>query len=300
MRPFQRHGLPYFMVLFSAALVFVQGCAGPSLYTYPAAENEIASVTKAFVNYQIISNKVCGCCLDAEADVALSVSSWFKDHTGKFSGYLQAMEPNSVKFVAVNPLGQPLFIAVTNGTMFQSFYAFEKKAYVGSVHSEAYKKIVPPGFAPEFFYYWLTGRLQPGDMEIREVLRDREQGAYWLHINYAYSSTNSMVLFDPVDQVILRHVVRDARDGHLVDMVYADYQPLLGKEKQYAGNNHDQDSGFARDKELCRMPARIIFSSNMGAEKIEVKLHSFLSGAHFTAADFYLDIPSSFEMLLVK
>jgi len=300
LRRFLRHGLPYLMFLLSGALVLVQGCTRSLLQTYPAGENEIASVSEAFARYQETSRKVCGCCLDAEADAALSVSSWFRDHTGKLSGYLQAMEPSYIKFVAVNPLGQPLYILVTSGEMFQSLNVFEKKVYAGSVHSEMYKKFVPPGFEPEFFYYWLTGRLRPGEPEIQAVMRARQQDAFWLQIKHAFSSTDSMVLFNPADQVILRHVLRDERGGHLVDMLYADYQGLPGKESQDTGTDPAAVPGSAIEKELCRVPTRIVFSSNRDAEKIEIKLHSFLEKADFTAADFYLEIPGSFEKLLVK
>lgn len=300
MRRFLRHGPLHFIFVLSAVLVLVQGCTRTLLHTYPASEHEVESVSKAFARYQMVSQEVCGCCLDAEADAALSVSGWFRNHTGKLSGYLQAMEPSYIKFVAVNPLGQPLFILVTNGNMFQSLNVFEEKAYVGSVNSEMYKKFAPPFFEPEFLYYWLTGRLHPGDMRIQAVMRDRDQDAFWLQINHADSDTDSMVLFDPADLVILRHVIRDERGGQLVDILYADYRALPGNESQDTASDPAPAPGSGIEKELCRVPASITLSTNMDAEKIEVKLHSFLGEAHFTAANFYLEIPGSFKQLLAK
>ena len=135
---------------------------------------------------------------------------------------------------------------------------------------------------------------------IQAVMRDREQDAFWLQIKYADSGTDSMVLFDLADQVILRHVLRDERGSHLVDILYADYQSLPGKESQETGNDPAEVADTAMEKRLCRVPARIVLSSNMNAEKVEVKLHSFLDEADFTAAGFYLKIPGSFEQLLVK
>jgi len=299
-RRFLHHGLPFLKVLFFVSLVFIQGCARSVLQTYPASEQEIELASEAFARYQEVNEKVCDCCFDAEADAALSVSGWFSDHTGKLSGYLQAMKPGYIKFVAINPLGQPLFIFLTNGNMFKSLNVFEEKAYLGSVRSKAYKKFAPPGFEPEFSYYWLTGRLQPGDIQIQAVTRDREQEKFWLQINHANSSTVSMVLFDPDELVILRHVLRDERGEHLVDILYADHQPLPGKESKYPGSDpatiHGSDVGI----KLCRIPARITVSSNADAEKIELKLYSFLDDARFSAEDFHLDIPDNFEQLLVK
>jgi hypothetical protein len=231
---------------------------------------------------------VCDCCLDAEADAVLSVSGWFSDHTGKLSGYLQAKKPGYIKFVAINPLGQPLFIFLTNGSMFKSLNVFEEKAYLGSVRSKAYKKLAPPGFEPEFSYYWLTGRLQPGDKEIAAVMRDEEQKRYWLQIRYADSSTDSMVLFDSEELIILRHIVRDEKGGHLVDIIYEDHQLKPGSGMQDVSSK------------ICRVPAMISVSSHSGAEKIELKLASFLADAKFSEEDFQLDIPDNFKQFLVK
>jgi hypothetical protein len=142
--------------------------------------------------------------------------------------------------------------------------------------------------------------LQPGDIQIQAVTRDREQEKFWLQINHANSSTVSMVLFDPEELVILRHVLRDERGEHLVDILYADHQQLPGKESKYTGSDsatiHGSDVGI----KLCRIPARITVSSNADAEKIELKLYSFLDDARFSAEDFHLDVPDNFEQLLVK
>jgi hypothetical protein len=299
-RRFSRHGLPYPTILLCVSLVFIQGCAGTVLQTYPASALEIEAVLAAFTRYQKISEEVCTCCLDAEADAALSVSGWFSDHTGKLSGYLQAMKPGYLKFVALNPLGQPLFIFVTDGDIFKSINVLEEKAYLGSVHSNAYRKFAPPGFDSQFSYYWLTGMLQPGDMEIFSVLRDREQGKFWLQIRYANASYSSMVLFDIEELLIQRHVLRDEQGEHLVDIHYADHQMLSGK----AGRNTEKEliinPGLDAVKLLCRIPARITASTNGDAEKIEVKLYGFLDDARLSAEDFILDIPDNIEQILVK
>ena len=300
MRRFSCHGLPYIMALLFISLVFIQGCARSVLQTDPASQQEIELASKAFARFQKISEEVCGCCLDAEADAALSVSGWFGDQTGKFSGYLQAMETGYIRFVAVNPLGQPLFIFVTDGEMFTSLNIFEEKAYSGSVHSKPYKKFAPPGFESRFSYYWLTGRLQPGDLRIQAVMRDREQENFWLQIKYANSSTESMVLFDPAELLVLRHILRDERGEHLVDILYADHQPQLMKESKYAGSVPATIPGSEAGKELCRVPARITVSSNGDAEKIEARLYSFLNDVRFSPEDFNLEIPDNFEQLLVK
>ena len=300
MRRFLRHGLQYLLLLLFFSLVFIQGCARSILQTYPASDQEIEAVLEAFTRYHKISEGVCTCCLDAEADAALSVSGWFSDHTGKLYGYLQAMKPGYVKFVAQNPLGQPLFIFVTDGEMFKSLNVFEEKAYLGSVHSRAYKKFAPPGFEPQFSYYWLTGRLQPGDIRIQAVMRDREQGKFWLQIRYADANTDSMVLFDPEELLILRHALRNEQGEHLVDILYADHQPLPRKTGKNAGNSPAIIPAPDTVKVLCAVPTRLTASAKGDTEKIDIKLYSFLDDARFSAEDFTLNIPDNFEQLFVK
>ncbi|MEJ2332770.1 MAG: hypothetical protein P8Y08_08310 [Desulfobulbaceae bacterium] len=300
MRGFPCHGLQCFMVLLFFSLVFIQGCARSILQTYPAGEQEIEAVLEAFSRYHKISAEVCPCCLDAEADASLSVSGWFSDHTGKLSGYLQAMNPGYVKFIAPNPLGQPLFIFVTDGEIFISLNVFEEKAYLGSVHSKAFKKFAPPGFEPQFSYYWLTGRLQPGDIRIQAVMRDREQEKFWLQIRHAETNTESMVLFDPAELLILRHVLRDEQGEHLVDILYTDHQPLPGKTGKNAGNASAVMQASDAIKVQCAVPTKVTASANGDTEKIAVRLYSFLDDARFSEEDFTLKIPDNFEQLFVK
>lgn len=245
-------------------------------------------VRAAFTRFQEISEASCSCCLDAEADAELVVSGWFSEHTGKLSGYLQAMAPGYVKYVTLNPLGQPLLIFVTDGKTFKSLNVYKEKAYFGSVYSEAYRSFVPEGFVPGFSYYWLTGRLQPGDWQIREISRAGDQDAFWLQAYPAGSSIESMILFEPDNLVVLRHVLRGDRKEHLLDIRYGEHQEL--------GVDSSRD-----DKTLlCRIPARVIVSSGKETEKITIALHSFLRDVHLSAADFQVDIPDNFEKLPVK
>ena len=289
-----------FIIPLLLPVIFIQGCAGPILQTYPADPKEIATVTEVFLSFRKLSDEVCICCLDAEADTSLSVSGWFHDHTGKLSGYLQAMEPGYLRFVALNPLGQPWYILVTDGKIFKSLNVFEEKAYSGSVQSETYGKFAPAGFEPGFSYYWLTGKLQPGDMQIRSVMHDREKDAFWLHIIHANGAAESMILFDPDEQLILRHVLQDERGKHLADVVYAEYQPLNGEGSRDLRGVPPENPASASAEYFCRVPGRITISSRAGSEKIEVKLHSFIENVQFSADDFSLEIPDNFEQLLVR
>lgn len=286
-----------FLVAFSFFLL--QGCARPILQTLPVAENEVREATSAFTRYQEIYQEYCSSCLDAEAGAALSVSGWFSNHTGKLTGYLQAMAPGYIKFVALNPLGQPVYILVSNGREFKSLNVLEGKAYLGSVYSETFKKFSPPGFEPELSFYWLTGRLEPKTLQVAAVRRDREMQAYWLQLGHAMSGTDSMILFDPRELRILRHILLDEQGEHLVDARYESYQPAAGKMARSSEDDLPAEN-IAADETLCTIPGRILVSSGSGAQKIEIQLSSLLADAEFSPEDFDLEVPASFEHLFVK
>jgi len=299
-RRLPHHVLLHLLIFFFLAPLLIQGCARPVLQTLPASEQEIASALESFARYQEISASACSCCLDAEADAALFVSGWFSDRTAKLSGYLQAMEPAYIKFVAINPLGQPMYIFMTNGSMFKNFNVFEEKAYLGSVHSETYTKFAPSGFEPGFAYYWLTGRLSPGDIQVKAVMSDKVRGRFWLQIHHADEGAESMVLFDPGEMVILRHVLQDVQGRHLLDIVYAEHQTLSENKTKDSDTGPGVLSPADREKELCRVPALITVASDTGAKRIELRLHAFLDGVSFSEDDFHLEIPDNFEQLLVR
>lgn len=299
MRSLFSYGFLLLMFLVAATLFFSQGCARPNLQTFPAAENEVLEANSAFARYQQIYQKYCGCCLDAEADAALSVSGWFSGHTGKLSGYLQAMAPGYIKFVAINPLGQPIYILVSNGREFKSLNVPERTTYQGSVSSETFKKFSPAGFEPALSFYWLTGRLQPQTFHVSGVRRDSETEAYWLQLVPAVSGTDSMILFDSRELCILRHVILGDKGELLMDVRYEAYQPAGRKMTRYAEENHTSEN-IAQDKIVCMIPGRIHVSSGSGSQKIEIQLSALLAGVEFSPEDFDLEVPSGFESLFVK
>ena len=131
-------------------------------------------------------------------------------------------------------------------------------------------------------------------------MRGREQEQFWLQINHANASVDSLILFDTEEFVILRHVLRDERGEHLLDVHYADHQPLSGKAGKYTGSDPEAIIESNAQKDLCRIPASITLSSNANANKIELKLSSFIDDALFSAEDFHLEIPDNFKQILVK
>ena len=138
---------PLTVFILFCSLLFT-GCAGKFIQTVPVSFQEEISVSAAFRS-MLANQQTCGCCLDAEAEVTLAVSNWLGKRSGTMTGFLQAMQPSYIKFVGVNPLGQPLFIFITDGTTFQNVQVPKSKVYEGNVRSDAFNNYVQAWLEPE-------------------------------------------------------------------------------------------------------------------------------------------------------
>ncbi|MFH1218098.1 MAG: hypothetical protein V1706_16515 [Pseudomonadota bacterium] len=257
-------------VLVCLFLITVGGCARlPGTVTIPAGEKaEVIALFQDMVARQMD----CPCCIDAEATVSFS-SIWQK---GSLSGYLQAMTPSYLKFVGINPFGQPLAIFVTDGELFRYVAVPATKEYSGNVAGTTYARYAPEGFLPRHGFYWLIGRLYPGEMKILDVGHDEEGNGYWFTLNYA-NGTTSLVLFAETQGVLRRHIVLDENGKRIFNVLYDDYSPGL-----------------------CPMPGKITVTSLVHNSSMELRLSGRLPDASFTGEDFQYEAPPSFERVLVE
>ena len=85
--------LQCFLVV-AVTLFSLQGCAR-YMRMIPASDQEASFVSESLIRYKQEYLERCNCCLDAEDDVAISISGWFKNHKGNLSGYLQGRGPGN-------------------------------------------------------------------------------------------------------------------------------------------------------------------------------------------------------------
>ncbi len=274
------------------------GCAGKFIQTSPVSLQEEISISAAFLS-MLANQQTCGCCLDAEVDVTIAVTSWLNDRSVTMGGFLQAMEPSYVKFISVNPLGQPLFIFITDGTVFQNVQVPKSKVYEGNVRSAAFDKYMPAWFEPKHGFYWLAGRLKPGNFEIISIGRDTKKKGVWLQLQYEGSLYRNVILFDPQKSAILRHVLMDNQEKPHIDVQYADYLPLID-ETENGGNKDVERKNNTEDFVSCRLPGSIRIVSHDKSGQINLELHSFLPDSVFSEEDFTIDIPGGFKRLPLR
>lgn len=254
---------------FVCCLFLLSGCVTmPNLFGISRQENnEIRERFKEMVAQQ----HKCHCCLDGAVHVSLKNLLY----SGAVSGYVQAMSPSYVKFVGVNPLGQPLAIFTTNGEQFRYVSTMEKTVYSGDVDSDTFAKYTPEGFIPTFSYYWLIGRLQPGPVLLTQVSRDAESG-YWVELLYD-DERKALVLFDPETLQIRRHIVLTGEGKRILNILYDQYG---------AGE--------------CEVPRHITVTSLTLDSTMEIRLDDLLEDAALSLQDFDYSPPASFKEVLVE
>ncbi len=215
----------------------------------------------------------CRCCLDAAVAVTLKGLLG----SGTVSGYLQAMSPSYLRFVGLNPLGQPLLLLVTDGERFQYLAVTESKEYIGSVRAETFVKYAPPGFQPREAYFWLTGRMPDGPLQVTEVTRADGSGCYWLMVNRG--GQRHRLLFDREAGRILRHQLLDGGEGVEMDVVYEDPKAV----------------GAAG----CLLPARLSVTTDRHSGTLVVVLSDWREEVALSKHDFTFDRPPGFTEVVV-
>ncbi len=252
------------------AFLGMAACAGlPVSLSIPEEEKEeIITLFQDMVQRQ----KECQCCLDADVDITLKTII----RSGSINGFLQTMAPSFVKFVGINPLGQPLVIFTSDGEAFLYIDVAGSRAYEGKVQSKSYLKYAPAGFEPEYLYYWLIGRLKPGPLHILSVSKAEKGDGFWLSLCCGSDAGESLVLFDREKKVLLQHILLNSDGNKLADVRYEEYS-----------------------EGACPLPRRIALTLPGNNGSLSIKL-SWEAAARFTAADFEVKLPPGFEKVVVQ
>ncbi len=250
-------------------LLLLSGCVTmPNLLGISHEENrEVRGRFKEMIALQA----KCHCCLDGTAHISLKNLLY----SGAISGYLQAMSPSYLKFIGVNPLGQPLAVLTTNGQQFRYVATEENTVYTGEVKSATFAKYTPEGFIPTLSYYWLIGRLQPGPVQLTRVSRDGESG-YWVELLYE-NGRKAQVLFDLDALQIRRHIVLNGDGKRILNILYDQYGP--GE---------------------CDVPRRITVTSLTLGSTMEIRLDDLLDNVSLSRQDFDYSPPLTFKEVGVE
>lgn len=220
-------------------LLLTAGCATlPG--SMPVQDGESDRVRQEF-KVMLSAQRQCPSAVDADVSVTVDNLLW----SGTLSGYLRAMAPAYLRFEGVNPLGLTEAILAVDGESFTYVSVRDQQVYSGPLAAEKISRFAPDGLATAMSYYWLLGRIQPGSLGIAEVGLDQNGQGYWLDLHYA-AGKRAMILFDPSQRLVRRHLVLAEDESIAVELSY-EYPPQGRAEQSQSASPEDE----------CPLPTRI-------------------------------------------
>lgn len=225
-------------LILSCCLFLIAGCATLPK-PVPVQDSEADQVRQEF-KAMLSDQRQCPPAVDADVTVTVDNLLW----SGTLSGYLRAMAPAYLRFEGVNPLGLTEALFAVDGENFTYLSVRNQQAYSGPLKAEKITRFAPDGLATSMSYYWLLGRIPPGALGIGEVGLDQNGQGYWLDLHYTATGKRAMILFNPSQHLVRRHLVLSDSAAIAADLAY-DY-PAPAKVDTAASKASD-----------CQLPARI-------------------------------------------
>jgi hypothetical protein len=221
-------------------------------------------------------------CIDS--DVNIFFTSHLKNRA--VSGYVQLMQPNSVKFVSSNPFGQPLFAFVNTGSFFQFVNTLEQYVMDGDLNEFARMHDVPLFAVTSSWGQWLTARMPEAD-DIVDIRQDSSDRGIWVSISSRMSNTagnesqkqrTEHLLIDRENKMLLGRIFTDAYDRTEAEINYSDWLSDASEEER-------------------RQPGMIRISGLDYGGEIILKFSALQTMEGCTINDFYLQRPMGYQYL---
>ncbi len=255
-------------------LLLAAGCA--SLPTsVPIQETEADQVRQEF-KALLQEQRKCPAAVDADVSVTVDNVLW----SGTLSGYLRAMTPAYLRMEGVNPLGLTEAILAVDGENFMYLSVRNQEAYLGSLNAEKIASFAPEGLVIAMNYYWLLGRIPPGDLGIAGIGLDANGQGHWLDVHYAATDERAMVLFDARKHLVKRHLMLNASEAIAADLSY-EYSPATTVV------------------DTCQLPSRIMITKK-GSGLITLNFTKRYPTPALDAAPFRITPPAEYKRIVIQ
>lgn len=248
----------------------------------PVEDGEADQIRQQF-QAMLHDQRQCPPAVDADVTVTVDNLLW----SGTLSGYLRAMAPAYLRFEGVNPLGLTEALFAVDGETFTYLSVRSQQAYTGPLKAEKIARFAPDGLATSMSYYWLLGRIPPGALGIAGVGLDQQGQGYWLDLHYAVTGKRAMILFDPSQRLVRRHLVLSDSDAIVADLAY-DYPAPAKGEAAAAAKAPD-----------CQLPARITITKR-GNGLISLAFTRRYPTPALDTAPFRITPPAEYKRIVVQ
>lgn len=211
---------------------------------------------------------LCGKCLDG--NMKISIKSGLGERA--IRGYFQVMQPEKIKFVAHNPLGQPVFAAAGDNNIFLYLNTIEKVVLTGKTEALLRELDVPLIFGSASWPAWLTARI-PVNTPIAEIRSDRKHRGIWLTYQNSIPEIQEHLLIDSSGERILSRIMT-AGNKTLLQLDY-------GKMTEISG---------------CSIPENIHISEYDFTTETVLELRDMEISGSCSEKDFSLPTPSGYSI----
>lgn len=224
----QRLGqLSHALLLTGITLLFLSSGCARKPWGQPVAEDRYSITVKMLAEMRR-NETLRSSCIDA--DINIFFTSTVKNRA--INGYVQLMQPASVKFVTSNPLGQPLVAFFSDGHTVQFVNAMDGYFTDGSLESFARVFDIPTVAYTSDWGTWLTARL-PRAIEVTEVREDENNRGFWIGFTDKARKEMGMpnrpivehVLIDTDRRIVLERAFTNTKGSIKARISYEDLLP---------------------------------------------------------------------------
>ncbi len=267
--PYSRKLLTLPLLLFVTSLLLLQSGCMQKQWRDPLSEGEEKSASLLLQSLVAQQNS---CSPSVDEEINATWKSRISD--GGFNGYLQILEPDNLKLVAINPLGQPLFAFATNGRRFQAINVEGKLFKHGRVSTFVKKHSLPKNIFHDGWGRWLTGRIIQSEEEQQPFFQDKEFRGFWLLQKPQKSAhlASEYLLISPANGNLLERVGLDKDGNEIARIIY---------------------TSWIRTNE-CVLPASMEIQSHSYGTTINIDLKDINTKKNLTMKDVTLRTPQGF------
>ncbi|WP_163339726.1 hypothetical protein [Desulfopila sp. IMCC35008] len=245
-------------------LLFFSGCAIKP-WNRPLTESEFNTL-KPFAETMRDLQAQCSPCLDGNVTISIDTQLGGR----KLSGYMIIAPPDKLKFVAHNPLGQPIIAVSGDKSSFQYLDTMKRVVLTGQPLLLCRELGLPEVFASKSWGVWLSGFFPARD-KLAGMKEDKEGKGVWLKFAEDTSGLQEHILIQhEIHRVISRIITR--KDKIVLRLDYH-YQDMKDKTK------------------LCSLPEEITVSGFDYATEVSMEFSDVAEVELWSPADFDLPQP---------
>lgn len=195
-------------------------------------------------------------------------------YDGGITGYLNIFMPESIKLIAINPLGQPMYAFSSDGNTFQAINAVKGVYKHGKLQRFIERHSLPKGLLQGEWAAWLAGRILFTEDQVVDIFQDHLDRGVWILIEKMNGKLRKKeyVLFDPLKKIIAERAVISEEGDELARIIYSSWQVIDG----------------------CRIPVEIVIDGTSFGTDITIELSEIITDAQFTKDTFYLKLPPGY------